>query len=237
VLGGLGFVAYAAANQFMDAFVCSRSKNESTTWISGDWDHWPEETRQYTGVRTSIDQYTMTRPESEEALRRIVCMGAGGQIVISTGDLQSRLDLWVKRNATAKGPYAGIDSSPAAHPRPDLKTSYVPPRKEIERTVSDVWRQVLGIQQVGINDNFFDLGGDSLLMTQVVGRLREALQIDLPLSKLFNYPTVSELATAIEQIGAEDEDRERTAILDLLSQLTEQQVDEELGKRASLIQA
>jgi NAD(P)-dependent dehydrogenase (short-subunit alcohol dehydrogenase family) len=79
VLGGLGFLAYSAANLFMDSFASSRNRNGSLTWLSASWDHWPEETRQYAGIRTSIDQYTMTRSESEEAFRRVVCMAPGGQ--------------------------------------------------------------------------------------------------------------------------------------------------------------
>jgi phthiocerol/phenolphthiocerol synthesis type-I polyketide synthase E len=234
VLGGLGFVAYAAANQFMDAFVSSRSKNESPVWLSANWDPWPEETKQYTGAQTSIDQYTMTQAESEEAFRRIACMGAGGQIVVSTGDLWSRLDLWVKRKVNPGGQGSDSETSIAAHQRPHLQTSYVAPRNEIERTVADIWQQVLGIQQVGIHDNFFDLGGHSLLVTQVIGRLRDALQIDLPLSQLFNFPTVADLAKVIAQTEAEIEDTKRVEILDMLSRLSEQEVDEELRKRTEL---
>jgi len=228
VLGGLGFVAYTAANRFMDAFVSSRNQNESPTWLSANWDHWPEETKQYTGLKTSIDQYTMTQPESEEAFRRAVCMAPGGQLVISTGDLPSRIDVWVKRKPTLDSQSPG---SIGLHPRPHLQTPYVAPQNEIERTITDIWRQVLGIQQVGVNDNFFDLGGDSLLVTQVVGRLRNTFQLDFPLSQLFNFPTIADLARAVAQTGAEIEDSERAEILALLSQLSEQEVDEELNKR------
>jgi acyl transferase domain-containing protein len=234
VLGGLGFVAYAAANQFMDAFASSRDKTVSPAWLSANWDPWPEATKQYTDVKTSIDRYTMTQPESEEALRRAVCMVAGGQVVVSTGNLPSRLDLWVKRKNVLDNSSAGNESSSTFHQRPRLQISYVAPRNEVERTIAGVWRQVLGIQQIGIYDNFFDLGGHSLLVTQVVGRLRDAFQIDLPLSQLFNFPTVSDLAKVIVETESETEDSERTEILNILSQLSEQEVEEELRKRTSL---
>jgi acyl transferase domain-containing protein/acyl carrier protein len=221
VLGGLGFVAYAAANRFMDAFVSSRDKNESPIWLSANWDPWPEETKQYKGLKTSIDQYAMTQPESEEAFRRVVCMTAGGQIVISTGDLQSRLDVWVKRKAALEAQGAGGNISITFHQRPHLLTIYVAPQDEIERTIADIWQEVLGIQQVGIHDNFFDLGGDSLLVTQVVGRLRDAFQINLPLSLLFNFPTVAGLAGVVVQTETELEDPERAEILSILSQFSE----------------
>jgi acyl transferase domain-containing protein/acyl carrier protein len=220
VLGGLGFVAYAAANRFMDAFASSRHKNESPIWLSANWDPWPEETKQYKGLKTSIDQYAMTQPESEEAFRRVICMTAGGQIVISTGDLQSRINVWVKRKAALEAQGSGDNISITFHQRPHLQTIYVAPQNEIEQTIADIWQEVLGIQQVGIHDNFFDLGGDSLLVTQVVGRLRDAFQINLPLSLLFNYPTVAGLAGVV-QSEAEPEDSEKAEIFSILSQFSE----------------
>jgi acyl transferase domain-containing protein/acyl carrier protein len=234
VLGGLGFVAYAAANQFMDSFASSRNKDELPVWLSANWDPWPEETKQYKGAQTSIDQYTMTKPESEEAFKRIICMAHNGQIVVSTGDLQSRLDLWVNRKAPLI--HQGQDGVIAitAHQRPHLQTSYVAPRNEVEQKIADVWQEVLGIQQVGVYDNFFDLGGHSLLVTQVVGRLRGAFVIDLPLSMLFSFPIVADLAKAIEQTESENKDNERVEILNILSRLSEKEVDEELKSRASL---
>ena len=64
---------------------------------------------------------------------------------------------------------------------------------------------MLGIEQVGVNDNFFELGGHSLLATQLLARLREVLQADLPLARLFETPTVAGLAESIEHDeGARD---------------------------------
>jgi acyl carrier protein len=100
--------------------------------------------------------------------------------------------------------------------------------------VADVWQQVLGIQGVGIHDNFFDLGGHSLLVTQVIGRLRDTFQIDLPLSKLFDYPTVAGLAEVVGNIQAEVGDQERIEILNILSRLSEEEVEVEIAKRTDM---
>ena len=61
-----------------------------------------------------------------------------------------------------------------------------------------IWQAVFGIEQIGVHDNFYELGGDSLLATQAVFRLREAFELDLPLRSLFETPTVAGLAEAIE---------------------------------------
>src|SRR5262249_19624748 len=77
-------------------------------------------------------------------------------------------------------------------------SDFVAPRTETESQVAAVWRDTLRVERVGALDNFFECGGHSLLATQLVGRLRSAFQIDLPLVALFDHPTVEELAAFIE---------------------------------------
>lgn len=81
--------------------------------------------------------------------------------------------------------------------RPALESAYVAPRTAIERMITVVWQEVLHLEKVGVNDNFFDLGGNSLLMAQVHGRLREKLKKDLSMLELFKYPTLHSLAVYI----------------------------------------
>lgn len=74
---------------------------------------------------------------------------------------------------------------------------FVGPRNGIEQKLADIWSKVLGLEQVGVNDNFFELGGHSLLATQVVSRTREAFEVELPVSSLFQTPTIAELSSII----------------------------------------
>ncbi|MGH7829760.1 MAG: phosphopantetheine-binding protein, partial [Candidatus Binatia bacterium] len=83
--------------------------------------------------------------------------------------------------------------------RPEQETPFVPPRSWEQKTIAEIWAQVLKVHQVGSQDNFFDLGGHSLLATQIVSRIREAFAVELPLRSLFEAPTVSGLASVIEQ--------------------------------------
>ncbi|WP_345143681.1 amino acid adenylation domain-containing protein, partial [Dactylosporangium darangshiense] len=77
--------------------------------------------------------------------------------------------------------------------------SYVAPRTPTEETLAAIWAQVLGLGQVGIHDNFFELGGHSLLATQMVSRIRNAFDVDVPLVEIFDRPTVAEVAVAISR--------------------------------------
>jgi acyl carrier protein len=77
--------------------------------------------------------------------------------------------------------------------RPELAAAYVEPRTEVEQTIAKVWQQVLRVEKVGVHDNFFDLGGHSLLMVQVHQKLQEILKRDFVITKMFKYPTISSL--------------------------------------------
>lgn len=89
--------------------------------------------------------------------------------------------------------------SMATHPRPNLGTAYVAPGSDVERALADIWQGLLGAEQIGVHDDFFSLGGHSLLATQLLSHMRDSFQVDLPLSKLFETPTIAELALAIEE--------------------------------------
>jgi amino acid adenylation domain-containing protein len=82
--------------------------------------------------------------------------------------------------------------------RPELAEAFVAPRSATEEVVAGIWATVLGVEQVGVHDNFFDLGGHSLMAVQVMSRLRHALQVEVPLRALFDVPTVAGLAQYIE---------------------------------------
>jgi amino acid adenylation domain-containing protein len=87
-----------------------------------------------------------------------------------------------------------------AHLRAAVADPAAAPRNEVEQRLVEIWGEVLKARHVGIHENFFtDLGGHSLLATQLISRVRDAFQIDLPLRRLFEAPTIAELAVAIEE--------------------------------------
>ncbi len=92
------------------------------------------------------------------------------------------------------------EALPAPEPR---RASGSPPRTPAEILLAGIWRELLGIEQVGVEDNFFELGGHSLLATQLVSQIRSACRVEIPLRGVFETPTLGGLAAALAAAGAE----------------------------------
>jgi phthiocerol/phenolphthiocerol synthesis type-I polyketide synthase E len=207
VLGGLGYLTYTAANSFMDAFAEEQARQDAR-WISASWDPWPRETKKLE-YQTSIDQYAMTAEESLEAFERIVTRCPAGRIIVSTGDLLARLNLWM---ATSPEQASG-----KKHSRSELASTYVAPGNDIERRIETIWEQVLGISNIGIHDSFFDLGGHSLLAIRLMNQVCEEFQLGLPIAKLFENPTIAGLARLVGESESGQEPKDE--VLKLLAEL------------------
>ncbi|HVF92150.1 MAG TPA: amino acid adenylation domain-containing protein, partial [Blastocatellia bacterium] len=148
--------------------------------------------------------------EPEDKLLAAYVVSRNGESIV-TADLRKRLkeklpefmvpSLFIEIESMPVGPSGKVDrlalpSIDRVNPESDRR--FRPPRNAIEEVLAAIWEQVLGIEQVGTDDNFFDLGGHSLNATQVISRVREALKVDLPLRALFEAPTISSLGRAIE---------------------------------------
>ena len=88
---------------------------------------------------------------------------------------------------------------PPSPARPDLNTPFVASRTPVEETIARIWSEVLSLDQVGVHDNFFDLGGHSLAATRVVSQVIKQFRLELPLQSLFQSPTVAEMAAVIDE--------------------------------------
>lgn len=91
-------------------------------------------------------------------------------------------------------------------PQLNLEENFVAPETELEQTIAIIWQEVLHVEKVGINHNFFDLGGHSLLMVQVHSKLYQTLNKDISIVEMFQYPTISTLAKHLSQQLAEKPD-------------------------------
>jgi acyl carrier protein len=86
------------------------------------------------------------------------------------------------------------------HSRPALNNAFIPPGNNTEKSLAEIWQEVLGIEHIGINDNFSELGGDSLLAIKILSRMRETFGVDITVQMLFEKPTIAELSERIETI-------------------------------------
>jgi acyl transferase domain-containing protein len=201
VLGGLGFVAYSAANIFMDYLAHNHNRTSPVSWTSVNLEGWRFEGEPAQNAPSGTG-LSMTSAEGVQVFERILSQDTATQVVVSAGDLQARIARWVKLESWRDVKRAKEASSSSRHPRPDLPGAYVAPRNEVEQTLADIWQELLGIEQVGVHDNFFELGGDSLLGIQVNDRASQA-GLRLAAHHFLERQTIAELAAAANTDGSD----------------------------------
>ncbi|MNJ26053.1 Phthiocerol synthesis polyketide synthase type I PpsE [compost metagenome] len=235
VLGGLGFSAYSAANLYMDAFARRQNQTSDTKWLCINWDAWEfwEEHRSTIG-ETLVD-LAITPAEAPKLFSYVYAPCDSHQIIVSTGNLQARIDQWIYH----AGRKQENNRAGATFERPDLTSAYVAPRNQIEKTIAEVWKQFFRIDQVGIHDNFFDLGASSLDMIQVTGKLNEALNESLAVVDMFTYPTIHALAQRLgksEEIEAEEAEMEHQLIDTVAKGKKRQQEQRQKRRKGEVLQ-
>jgi acyl transferase domain-containing protein len=187
VTGGFGQLANAAAGAFLDAFARSRrgETGPAVVVVHGPEWHWEK------GEQGEAQAQGVSLDEGMEALGRVLASGLS-QVVVSARDLRA---VAAERSALLQrlaGP-----ARPAGGRREALGIPYVAPGDAVEQTLADLWQELLGVPQAGVHDDFFQLGGHSLIGLQVLARLREAFTVELPLRILFEAPTIAALAAVI----------------------------------------
>jgi acyl carrier protein len=91
---------------------------------------------------------------------------------------------------------------------PNSENDFAPPTTEIEEMLAEIWSEILGIEKVSIRDNFFALGGNSLLAIQLLTKVREAFQVDIPLRALIGVPAIADLSVVVENAMLQQIDTE-----------------------------
>jgi hypothetical protein len=210
--GGPGQLDYCAANAFLDAYAQASAGGPFT--VSIDWSEWrwnawehglnglPAELQSW--MRDNRERIGIDFAEGCAMLERVLSQPDDVRhVIVSTQPFPELAEVaraFTVRSALDWGRPATAGEARAAHPRPSLATSYVPPRNELEQRIARVWGEVLRIAEIGIDDNFFDLGGNSLIGLDLVARLRRELRADsLPAHILYEAPSVAALARLLHQ--------------------------------------
>jgi acyl transferase domain-containing protein/acyl carrier protein len=221
----IGQIDYSAANAFLDAFAHYRANQIHDCFtVSVDWGFWQE-----LGMAANAAVHQELKQRIEEGLRngplsnagvevfsRILSGGSEPQVLVSPVDIQVAMDRMNSATPSVIPQETREErSSRPAHTRPHLGNPFVAPRDEVEGTVADFWQQLLGIDQVGIYDDFFELGGDSLLGVQLISRVKRMAQIELTLRDFFEAPTVAQLSNLIKNTQSSQGERQETTIVPL----------------------
>jgi acyl carrier protein len=138
--------------------------------------------------------------DGAEAFHRSLSVDLGRQVVITTypvADIVARA-----REVTTDTIATDLDGAADTPLLPG--DGGAPPRTGLEATIVQVWRDGLGVDVIGVDDDFFALGGNSLVAVQLIAALRKAVGVRLPMRSLFETPTVAGLAARIEEIRAEE---------------------------------
>jgi acyl transferase domain-containing protein/acyl carrier protein/NAD(P)-dependent dehydrogenase (short-subunit alcohol dehydrogenase family) len=203
-VGQLGQAGYAAANNFVDAWAHWHAAEAGIPTVTLNWDRW-----QGVGMAVAVERQHraltgeelaggMAAADGVEAFERALASGLP-QVVVSQVDFAAWLEQ--VRSIDPAAALSRLESSaPAApsHAR-TLETEYVPPGDELEEQIAQIWQEVFGIERVGIHDDFFALGGDSLVALQMVSRIGKTFGVELKVGRLFDTPTIAGLAVTLEE--------------------------------------
>jgi acyl transferase domain-containing protein/predicted O-methyltransferase YrrM/acyl carrier protein len=204
---GFGQVAYAAANSFLDAFAHSKEARRHGVTTCINWDVWQGRGMAYAAPAPAVLQGLkqddfgrrgIRADEGVDAFERILASGLP-QVLVASSDY---LDLLEARDSDLSQIYLDTLAGSGAvtqQPRPELATTYVAPRTETERLIVGIWRTLLGIERPGVADDFFELGGDSLMGAQLIGRLKTTFGVQLASRVVYDRPTIEDLGALVEE--------------------------------------
>ncbi|MCC8242821.1 type I polyketide synthase [Saccharothrix luteola] len=200
VLGGFGQAENCASAAFLDAFAPARGRLV-LDWAQWAWDDWLEQQMaDLPDVRERFRRQRLTEGITAAegvAIARAALAAGHHRLIVSAVDFQEVLA--AKDGLTASAFVASLGGGSADA---DWDPAQVWPDDEVARGVATVWQETLGVARIDPDDDFYELGGNSLFAIQIVSRLRR-LHGDLPMSAIFEAPTVTGLAAAIRAHQAE----------------------------------
>lgn len=238
--GGTGLVEYCAANAFLDAFAHYKALISDTPTVAIDWDilHWdsrpeslaPDIPQVQTQIRTLRDKFGIRLEDALEAFTRVIASNHS-QVVVSMRDFAA---IFAQQDAAKSTglmeQLSKLRSTERASQHMQGDVEHEAPRNETERQMVEIWQKISGIERLGINENFFDIGGNSLLGIQLISHIRDAFGLDIPINSLFDSPTIAGLSNLIIENQLQEQFGDLDRLLDTIEGLSKQEVSERLRK-------
>jgi acyl transferase domain-containing protein/acyl carrier protein len=227
--GVFGQCDYCGANSYAAAFVeAQRARNGSNSvaihWDVTSWERWQEDAMTaapelLAEIREARERFGISTSDAVRCFDIALALNVP-QVIVSTRDFREVVNNRIAAQSALLSKLAAIGRG-----RENISSDYVPPTGEVELAIAGIWQDLFGINQIGAKDDFFGIGGNSLVAIQAISRLRREFDVDLPMSALFEHPTVSSLAAAILETRSEaDEMLEMEQLLAEIEGLSPEQV-------------
>jgi acyl transferase domain-containing protein/acyl carrier protein/predicted O-methyltransferase YrrM len=219
-----GELGYVAANDFLNSYAHYKNRTTNYNVISINWTDW-ENTGMRAKARERFrhsysggTQKTGATPhaaselvaaheqssgiedaEGVELFSRILHASRHPQVLVSAEPLEDVLNFHNSFTPVRHQEFLeAFDLAKSKQQRQELSSTYEAPGTAVEQKLAEIWKELLGVDQVGLHDDFFELGGDSLIALRIISRLREQFQVDQTLANLFEVPTLQKLGKRIE---------------------------------------
>ncbi|PHN99877.1 hypothetical protein CSC82_31750 [Rhodobacteraceae bacterium 4F10] len=178
ILGGLTFTSYASANKYLDAFIQQR-RNKLTNWFSINLDGLIEE--------------RINDAEIIEVFEKSFMIGEEPQLITSVREIKT-----INEKEKEEEFHNENLEDDFITERPDVSTIYQEPENEIQRKICSIWATFFGYEKIGVLDDFFDLGGDSLKAMTLLKKIQKAFSVEIKLQEFYTKSTVKDIAEQVE---------------------------------------
>jgi acyl transferase domain-containing protein/acyl carrier protein len=201
-LSPFGQVAYVAANLYQNFF--AQQHNSKTKIISIQWDAWKEagmalKASNRHGNNNEVLPFGISNQQGIE-LFKYALSSKSSEFIVSIHDFNSQLshiNSYTLKKAMESAD-AVDDTIDGEVERPNLESFYKEPVSETEKMLCDLWRSIFGYEKIGINDDFFELGGDSLKVMTIIKKIHKTFNIEISIGDFFKKNTIEELAKEID---------------------------------------
>ena len=207
-------VGYVAANEFLDHYAVQRSRSAGVPTLVVNWDDWQEVGMSVVAVKNLAGKLDEAELESVlingilpdegfDVLNKAVQLSVP-RLIISTYDLHKRIEMDSK--TTLLGSDETSNSESSTYDRPSLNNEYEEPLDDIEKELAKIWQELLGIDLIGRTDDFFELGGDSLIAVRMFRTIEKKLGKSIQVTTLFDNPTIETIGAVVKNSLKADEE-------------------------------
>lgn len=201
ILGGLGMVGYAGANQFMDSMVAlQNNSNTSTRWMTFNFSNWEGWDADFDGLSLSDStlESFIAADEGEKVFNGIFSKhNTHSQIIISPVDLLALKEKWENTSDVVNEEKQSLDNEVSI--KPELSNEYKAPSTDLEKKLVQIWEEIFGFGPIGVLDDFMELGGDSLKAITMLSHVQVKTAMTMSIQDFFSNTTIEKLGGKIRK--------------------------------------